>query len=94
MIKTAAKGYSTRIKGIVSCHVDGSPNKTIFKSRTLALKVQMSVGEKDQFVFYESYNSRPGSSKGETLIEWAMKGLEEKGKVRRIMSKTWEKIVD
>ena len=94
MIKTASKGYSTRIKSIVGAHVDGSPIGTIFKSRTLALKVQISVGEKDQFVFYESYNSRPNDSKGETLVEWAMKGLEEKGKVRRIMSKTWEKIVD
>ena len=94
MIKTAAKGYSTRIKGIVSCHVDGSPIGTIFKSRTLALKVQMSVGEKDLPVFYESYDSRPHTSIGETQVEWAMKLLEEKGKVRRIMSKTWEKIVD
>jgi len=93
MTTKSKSGTTVRIRGIAKLIVESSPIGTIFKSRNLSLKVQSIIGEKDLYYFYESYNSRPQVSKGETQVEWAMKSLEEFGVVKRIMSKVWEKII-
>ncbi len=88
MIKTQT-GSTTRIKGITRFIVQSSPIGTIFKARSLSLKVQSVIGEKDLQYFYECYNSRLQRSKGETTIEWEMKDLELSGVVCRIAPRTW-----
>jgi len=85
-------GTTVRIRGISQLIVESSPIGTIFKSRNLSLKVQSIIGERDLYYFYESYNSRPQVSKGETQVEWEMKSLELSGVVKRIMPKIWEKV--
>jgi hypothetical protein len=86
-------GTTVRIKSIAALIVESSPIGTIFKSRNLSLKVQSIIGEKDLYYFYESYDSRPQVSKGETQVEWGMKSLEQSGVVQRIMPKVWQKII-
>jgi hypothetical protein len=85
-------GTTTRIKGIAYLIVKSSPIGTIFKARNLSLKVQSVIGDLDLQYFYESYDSRPQHSKGETQVEYAMKDLEQKFIVKRIAPRTWEKI--
>ena len=86
------KGATVRVKGIARFIVEGSPIGSIFKARSLSLKVQSVTGESDIQLFYENYDSRPLHSKGTTQVEYAMKRLELEGVVRRIAPRTWEKI--
>ena len=86
------KGATVRFKGIATFIVEGSPIGSIFKARSLSLKVQSVTGESDIQLFYENYDSRPLHSKGTTQVEYAMKRLELEGVVRRIAPRTWEKI--
>ena len=88
----SSTGYTTRIKGIAKFIVNSSPIGTIFKARTLSLKVQSVIGELDLQYFYEVYDSRPSHSKGETQVEYLMKKLEEDSVVKRIAQRTWERI--
>ena len=90
--QTIERGATVRIKGITKLIVEGSPIGTIFKARSLSLKVQSVTGESDIQLFYENYDSRPLHSKGSTQVEYAMKRLELEGVVRRIAPRTWEKI--
>ena len=93
-MKTIIKsGTTVRIRKISKLIVESNSIGTIFKSRNLSLKVQSIIGEKDLYYFYESYDSRPHVSKGETQVEWQMKELELCGMVERIMPKVWEKII-
>ncbi len=86
------KGATVRVKGIARFIVEGSPIGSIFKARSLSLKVQSVTGESDIQLFYENYDSRPLHSKGTTQVEYAMKKLELEGVVRRVAPRTWEKI--
>lgn len=86
-------GTTTRIKSIATTIVKSSPIGTIFKARSLALKVQSIIGELDIQYFYECYDSRPKYSKGETQVEYAMKEAEINGLVKRIAPRTWERII-
>ena len=88
----SSTGYTTRIKGIAKLIVKSSPIGTIFKARTLSLKVQSVIGELDLQYFYEVYDSRPSHSKGETQVEYLMKQLEGVAVVKRIAPRTWERI--
>ena len=90
--QTIERGATVRIKGITKLIVEGSPIGSIFKARSLSLKVQSVTGESDIQLFYENYDSRPLHSKGTTQVEYAMKRLELEGVVRRIAPRTWEKI--
>ena len=90
--QTIEKGATVRIKGIAKLIVDSSPIGTIFKARTLSLKVQSVIGERDIQLFYENYESRPQYSKGTTQVEYGMKRLELDGVVKRVAPRTWEKI--
>jgi hypothetical protein len=84
-------GVTTRIKGLAKLIVYSSPIGTIFKARTLSLKVQSVIGELDIQYFYEVYDSRPSHSKGTTQVEYLMKELEGTV-VKRVAPRTWEKI--
>ena len=86
------KGATVRVKGIARLIVESSPIGSIFKARSLSLKVQSVIGESDIQIFYENYDTRPLYSKGTTQVEYAMKRLELEGVVRRIAPRTWEKI--
>ena len=86
------KGATVRVKGIATFIVEGSPIGSIFKARSLSLKVQSVTGESDIQLFYENYDTRPLYSKGTTQVEYAMKRLELEGVVRRIAPRTSEKI--
>ena len=90
--QTIEKGATVRIKGIAKLIVDSSPIGTIFKARSLSLKVQSVIGERDIQLFYENYESRPFCSKGTTQVEYGMKRLELDGVVKRVAPRTWEKI--
>ena len=90
--QTIEKGATVRIKGIAKFIVDSSPIGTIFKARSLSLKVQSVIGERDIQLFYENYESRPFCSKGTTQVEYGMKRLELDGVVKRVAPRTWEKI--
>ena len=90
--QTIERGATVRIKGITKLIVEGSPIGTIFKARSLSLKVQSVTGESDIQLFYENYDTRPLYSKGTTQVEYAMKQLELDGVVRRVAPRTWEKI--
>ena len=90
--QTIERGATVRIKGITKFIVEGSPIGTIFKARSLSLKVQSVTGESDIQLFYENYDTRPLYSKGTTQVEYAMKQLELDGVVRRVAPRTWEKI--
>ena len=91
--QTIERGATVRIKGITKLIVEGSPIGTIFKARSLSLKVQSVTGESDIQLFYENYDTRPLYSKGTTQVEYAMKQLELDGVVRRVAPRTWEKIL-
>ena len=90
--QTIERGATVRIKGITKLIAEGSPIGTIFKARSLSLKVQSVTGESDIQLFYENYDTRPLYSKGTTQVEYAMKQLELDGVVRRVAPRTWEKI--
>ena len=89
--QTIERGATVRIKGIAKFIVDSSPIGTIFMARSLSLKVQSVIGERDIQLFYEYYESRPQYSKGTTQVEYAMKKLELDGVVKRVAPRTWEK---
>jgi hypothetical protein len=91
-VLSVEKGVTTRIKGIARFIVESSPIGTIFKARTLSLKVQSVIGELDLQYFYEAYPTRPRHSKGETQVEYAMKHLEQLNIVKRVATRTWERI--
>jgi len=86
------KGTTTRIKNICRSIVESSPLGTVFGGDRLALKVQSVMGDLDMPYFYESYDSRPRHSKGVTQVEYAMKKLELDGIVKRVASRTWQRI--
>ena len=86
------KGATVGVKGIARLIVESSPIGSIFKARSLSLKVQSVIGESDIQIFYENYDTRPLYSKGTTQVEYAMKRLESEGVVRRVATRTWEKI--
>jgi len=90
--QTIEKGATVRVKGIARFIVEGSPIGSIFKARSLSLKVQSVTGESDIQLFYENYKTRSLYSKGTTQVEYAMKQLELDGVVRRVAPRTWEKI--
>ena len=86
------KGTTQRIKSISKSIVESSPLGSVFQANRLALKVQSVIGDLDMPYFYESYDSRPQHSKGITSVEYAMKKLELEGIVKRVASRTWERI--
>ena len=90
--QTIERGVTVRIKGIARLIVESSPIGTIFKARSLSLKVQSVIGERDIQLFYENYESRSFCSKGTTQVEYGMKKLELDGVVERVAPRTWEKI--
>ena len=86
------KGTTKRIKSISKSIVESSPLGSVFQANRLALKVQSVIGDLDMPYFYESYDSRPQYSKGITSVEYPMKKLELEGIVKRVASRTWERI--
>ena len=90
--KDVSRGTTKRIKRIARNIVESSPLGTIFQANGLSLKVQSVIGELDMPYFYESYNSRSYCSKGTTVVEYGMKRLELDGVVKRVSSRTWERI--
>ena len=50
--QTIERGATVRIKGIAKLIVDSSPIGTIINARTLSLKVQSVIGERDIQLFY------------------------------------------
>ena len=90
--KTMERGATVRIRDIARLIVESSPIGTIFKARSLSLKVQSVIGERDLQLFYENYDTRPLHSIGTTQVEYGMKKLELDGVVERVAPRTWEKI--
>ena len=90
--KDISRGTTKRIKRIARSIVESSPLGTVFGGDRLALKVQSVMGDLDMPYFYESYDSRPRHSKGVTQVEYAMKKLELDGIVKRVASRTWQRI--
>ena len=84
-------GVTVRIKSIVRAIVSGSSDLSVFTADDLSIKAQIVSGDLDQYYFKEVYKTRPRYSKGTTVVEYTMKGLEMQGIVSRIAPRTWIK---
>ena len=84
-------GVTVRIKNIVRTIVEGSSEMSVFTADDLSIKAQIVVGDLDQPYFKEVYSTRPNHTKGTTVVEYTMKGLELQGTVSRIAPRTWIK---
>ena len=87
-----ATAPTTKIKKVASVIFDCSPILTTFQADDFSEKVESAIGDLIPEWFSESYPSRPKYTKGATICEYFMKGMEDAGSAIRIAPRTWRKI--